>query len=238
MHGFWRGNWRKGLFALAAALATVFGGASFLAAERVKTLEALYGAPPRDDARTLLWHRRGAEAGNPQAMANLAMMLERGWGGAGQSLEAAEIWWGRAIEAGHAGAMGKRGFDRLAQAAEGSAEAAEGIAWIERAAEQGDRWSILFIGGLHERGHGGEPLDWAEAARWYQKGIDRRLGMASVRLASLYERGGPGLPRDLVKARRLYEEIARLPPHVSGRKMAREGLERLREAARPALAPP
>jgi TPR repeat protein len=158
-----------------------------------------------------LAYRRGAEAGDSQAMTNLgALLAERGdlaeaetWyrrgaeagnSGAmlnlgalfadrGDSGEAEETWYRRAAEAGNSGGMFNLGALFADRGDSGEAET-----WYRRAAEAGNDWAMLKLGALlAERGELGE------AETWYRRGAEAGNSRAMTSLGALLaERGELG----------------------------------------------
>lgn len=232
-----RGRVWKLCFALAVFLGTGAVADRWLERGRTDALRMMRDAPPLDEPRRLRWLEAGAAEGHPRAMINLAFMLERGWGGLAPSEAQAQVWLRRAAEAGDRMGMRLLGERLLDGEPEGSAQAREGIAWLEKAAAVGNALAFLRLGALFETGGQGRAQDWAEAARLYAQGQGYVEPLAA--LASLYERGGPGLPQDPAKARALYEELAAMGPEkrasdstdaALARSQAQERAARLRAA--------
>lgn len=90
-------------------------------------------------------------------------------------------------------------------------DVAEGLKWLQKAAEAGVAHAQYQLGTRYEYGLDvGEDL--GEAARWYQKAADRGVTEAQFRLGLFYM-NGVGVTRDLVAAHKwLNLAASRLPP--------------------------
>lgn len=60
--------------------------------------------------------------------------------------------------------------------------------WCERAAKQGDPWSMYCMGGLYDAGMG-VPRDSAMAARWFERAAERGVADAQADIAYMYWTG-------------------------------------------------
>jgi TPR repeat protein len=91
-------------------------------------------------------------------------------------------------------------------------------AWLPLA-EGGDREAQTYVGEIYERGVGGEPPRYAQAALWYRKAADQGHPRAMINLGFLHEKG-LGVARDPAAALALYRRAAGL-----GEAIALEGVE-------------
>lgn len=91
-------------------------------------------------------------------------------------------------------------------------------AWLPQA-ESGDREAQTYVGEIYERGVGGEPPRYAQAALWYRKAADQGHPRAMINLGFLHEKG-LGVARDPAAALALYRRAAGL-----GEAIALEGVE-------------
>lgn len=159
-------------------------------AARLFVVAAELGDHP--EARALL--ARAADDGSPYAAFELGLMLLGGRGGA---VDAAA------------------GLERLAQAAErlpvaavtlagallvDGARAAEGVAWLRRAAAAGEPSAFWLLGVAHLRGLG-VAVDAARARVLFQAAAGAGLAEAQLELAALFTRGLGGARDEAAAAR-------------------------------------
>jgi hypothetical protein len=98
------------------------------------------GLPRNDTQRRLL--RRAAEIGSARAQADLAQYYATGRGGFAKDQVAARAWCLRAAEGGDVGAQSRLG-SMLLRGEGGPVSSAEGLAWLERAAESDHSASLM-----------------------------------------------------------------------------------------------
>jgi TPR repeat protein len=95
-----------------------------------------FWCPPQDAEHAALL-LRAAELGSINAQRDLGCCYATGMKAIAQDLTLARLWYGRAAEAGHADAQYNFGC-MLLYGEGGPKEPEAGMAWIRRAAEQGD----------------------------------------------------------------------------------------------------
>ena len=83
---------------------------------------------------------------------------------------------------------------------------ADGVRWLQTAAERGSATAMGMLGETYLRGRGVQ-TDARQAAGWLQKAVDAGDGPAIAQLGDLYERG-QGVPRDARRAFGLYQRAA------------------------------
>lgn len=86
-------------------------------------------------------------------------------------------------------------------------------AWLPLA-NGGDREAQTYVGELHERGIGGQPPNFAEAARWYRKAAEQGFARGMINLGFLYEKG-LGVERDPAAALQWYRKAAGLGESIA-----------------------
>lgn len=142
-----------------------------------------------------------AEAGNAAAQYGLALALKRS---SPPDPQASASWLDRAAKGGNAQAQFLLGQRELASAADRTSK--RGLAWLEKAAEQGLVSAMLSLATAYEAGRGATQ-DVRLAAQWYTKAAELGHAVAQTRLASMYE-AGKGLPRDIGLAQKWYSAAA------------------------------
>jgi hypothetical protein len=85
--------------------------------------------------------------------------------------------------------------------------------WLPMA-EQGDQEAQTYVGEVYERGIGGTPPQYAEAAAWYRKAADQGYPRAMINLGFLYEKG-LGVEQDSAAALSLYRKAAGLGDSIA-----------------------
>ncbi len=85
-------------------------------------------------------------------------------------------------------------------------DAREGVAWIRRAARDGEPFAMLALGKSYAEGRGVEK-DPVQAVSWWRKAAARGVAEAKYRLAQAYL-AGEGVPKDPVAAGRWLREAA------------------------------
>lgn len=88
-----------------------------------------------------------------------------------------------------------------------SKAAAEGIAWLDKASNQGEMRAELSLGKLYLKGAPGVPANAARAAEHFERGATHGIAGAAYYLGLMY-RNGNGVPRDSAKAAHWMETAA------------------------------
>lgn len=162
------------------------------------------GEKPADKIAQL---RVKAEAGDPEAQADLAWAYDQGKGVA-QSYEEAVRWLKRAADQGHARAQNNLGVTY--QLGNGVAQNyEEAVKWYRKAADQGHTSAQWNLGTMYEYGVGVDQ-DWQEAAVWYEKAAEQGFAMAQKKMTRCY-REGLGVPVDEEKAK-YWEDLYKKNP--------------------------
>lgn len=174
-------------------LASERGDANATFALAMAAVEGRGRARDLDEARRLL--ERAAEAGHPRAAYNLALFLLGDGGGAART-RAAELLEAAAFAeipaAQHAlGVL-------LAEGIDGTPEPMRAVAWLSRAARNGETDAMVELGIALFNGDGTRP-DEAAAAGWFRRAAFRGHPVAQNRLARLLV-AGRGVETDLVEA--------------------------------------
>ena len=161
----------------------------------------------RDEAEALQWYRKGAAAGNVDAMTALGAMASRrarhGQGRAG----------GRVLAEGGSRQEPCRG-DVPARPAcwpkarPSTKDAPEALRLFTKAAEAGYAPSMTDLGLMYSRGDGIE-ADFAKAASWYKRAVDLGNSAAMVNLGLLHQQG-KGVAQDFAAAVTLYRKAVAL----------------------------
>jgi formylglycine-generating enzyme required for sulfatase activity len=124
-------------------------------------------AEQRDETLELAvdWYRKGAEAGDGRAMANLGACYEQGQG-VERDLKQAVDWYRKGAEAGDGRAMANLGACyEQGQGVERDLEQA--VDWYRKGAEAGDGRAMANLGACYEQGQGIE-RDLEQAVDWYR----------------------------------------------------------------------
>eukprot|EP00727_Mastigamoeba_balamuthi_P007749 m51a1_g3595 hypothetical protein (598) ;mRNA; r:1176176-1179089 len=168
---------------------------------------------PRDGPEAARLFERAARAGHADAMCALAGICEAG----GDPARALRLYRSAARLGSARGQHGlgvMLAYGRGADPADpegpaGALEArqAEGVAWIRRAAEQGDAQALERLGDLYWFGDGGLRADLEAALAWYRRAAAAGSAVAKCSVAYAYETG-QGAARDLAQAVRWYSEAA------------------------------
>lgn len=111
------------------------------------------------------WYRRAADAGSAEAVADLGLVAEMGWGGPADADEALR-WYRAAAEGGSTAGMVAAG--RMHERRGDFAAARE---WYLRGAEAGSADAMNNLGVLHHRGRG-VPRDRDQAIRWFRRAAE------------------------------------------------------------------
>ena len=168
------------------------------------------------------WYRRGAEAGDPGAQNDLAVLLMEGGAGVAKNKDEALTWAQRAADQHYPPAFNLlaaiRATDQPARKEPAQDVFDQGVKMYQAgdragaakpflaAAQAGNSAAQLQIGWHYEKGVGVQP-SYAEAARWYRKAAEQGNTRAMKNLGQLYELGA-GVPEDWVEAARWYQKSA------------------------------
>lgn len=157
----------------------------------------------RNDEESLWWFLRAANAGNPDAMYNLGILLEQKKTREGdiQSL----VWLQKAAEVGHPGAMmqlsrrclsGRCGTNGVLQA----------VKWLQMAADKDHVAAMEHLGALYRTGHAdGLDASVEKALIWLHKAEACGSDYAVSEIGRLYERGD-GVEQNFDEAFDRYED--------------------------------
>ena len=116
-------------------------------------------------AEALVWLRKSADQGYPQAQFNLGLLYERG-AMLPKSLPDATTWFRRAAEQDHVEAQIATGTQYfLGRGAR--RDETEACRWYERAADGGDAGAQYLAASCYEHGYGEWPKDADRALAWY-----------------------------------------------------------------------
>jgi TPR repeat protein len=225
------GAGRGALALVPGAIALALGGAMFLLGQ----WRAVEPAPPVDAPRpasspsltslfergsvefeakrygaALPWLRRAAERGHVKAMANLAVMLEKGHGVAKDEAEAVK-WYRLAAEKGNATAMTYLG-SMLARGRGVAKDETEATKWYRRAAEAGNAAAMTYLGSMLLWGRG-VAKDEAEAAKWWRRAAQKGHLAAMPPLAGVLAHGR-GVVKDEIESVQWWRRAAE-KGHVS-----------------------
>ena len=152
-------------------------------------------APAQADRVTNL--RSAAEAGDAQAMCDLASMYTEGRNVEQDDGKAIE-WYRRAAEAGNATGMLKLGLGYML--GRGIAmDTAEGLRWIEKSARAGNSDAMFALATSYANGVGGEKNE-QEAVRWLTKAANANNPSAMEALGRAYYDGSLGLSQSMPEA--------------------------------------
>ena len=140
------------------------------------------------DTDALEYVRRAAELGNHDAEYELAAMYSQGRGTA-KDMEKANVWGRKSAEAGNRMAQFELGRTILKDAADDSSKRAEGIIWIEMAANAGYSPAAISLGIIYALGEFGFPADESKAETVLKPLAESNDAECQFALASLYHLG-------------------------------------------------
>lgn len=191
----------KALYRLRLAAFNNNGDAQHSLAECYKTG---FGLQQPDHSGAVFWYKKAAEKGHIDAIFNLGIANEHGYG-VKQNQEEAVLFYTIAADQGHPGAQYNlavcyhygRGV---------AADMQEALKYYRLAAEGGDTAAIFNLAVCCTDGIG-MAKDTAEGIRLYTIAAKQGYVKAQVNLASCYERG-IGVPIDIVKAKFWYRQAA------------------------------
>jgi TPR repeat protein len=170
--------------------------------DQMATAKELLKASRFYEALPLL--HEAAANGNGEAMYNLGLAYDNGWG-VPKDYSKAKEWYEKSAAAGNGHAMGRLGF--LYEDGRGvPKDYAEAKEWYEKGAATGAGDAMACIGFLYGKGWG-VPQDFAKEKEWYEKSAATGDGIAMYNLGLLYGTGR-GVPKDYAEAREWYEKSA------------------------------
>lgn len=140
----------------------------------------------QSDKEAFVYMRRAADLGSPEAQYELANMLANGKG-MPRDPEAALIWGRKSAEQGHAPAQLVLGRMLVASLDRNRIE--EGMSFIQRAAENGNKEALFLLAGAIASGDYGMQKDEAKAARLALPEAEAGSAEFQFALATLYLRG-------------------------------------------------
>jgi TPR repeat protein len=161
----------------------------------------------KDEAQAAQWYRKGADAGNTNAMTALAIMLLEGRGGASANVSEGLQLLRTAASRNHLDAM-YRLAHVLAAGRIAEKDALEAARLFTRAAEAGHTPSMVDLAWMYSSGVGVQ-ADPFKAASWYKQAADRGNAAGMVGLGLAYE-NGRGVETDPNRAAMLYKRAADL----------------------------
>ncbi len=156
----------------------------------------------RDYAEALEWYRRAAEQSHPGACREIGTSYAAG-AGVEKDLAQARHWYRRAADLGDA--LGQLRLGRALLYTE-PVQAADGFAWLKKAADQGDVDAMYEVGECHFHGRG-VAKTLALAQPWYAKAANLGHARAMNDLGWCYN-AGIGVAKDLSQAVAWYGRAA------------------------------
>ena len=167
-----------------------------------------YDAQLWDQATALEWFRKAADAGNADAMYNLAIYYADGSGGLKADQAAAVEWYRKAADADNAAAMNMMG--RYYDEGWGGLKKDEAAAleWYRKAADKGYAAALYNLAICYADGSGGLKADKAAALEWYRKAADKGHAAAMYEIGTYYSKGLGGLKKDEVSALEWFRKAA------------------------------
>ncbi|HTZ35350.1 MAG TPA: tetratricopeptide repeat protein [Stellaceae bacterium] len=146
----------------------------------------LSGPPPSNPADRVAYYQKGADAGDPDAQLQLAILYAKGEGVA-QSYATAASWFRAAANQGVARAQYDLGV--LYERGRGvTADQTEAASWYLKAAEGKYPLAQYNLAVCYTKGQGTRK-DLPEAALWYRRAAVQGVVQAMINLATMYENG-------------------------------------------------
>ncbi|HVO82841.1 MAG TPA: trypsin-like peptidase domain-containing protein [Syntrophobacteria bacterium] len=160
--------------------------------------------PPADAGVKGARWLKDAEAGNPEAEFNLALVYLQGDGIPRDAAKAA-AWLEKSALQGYAQAQFR--LARMYARGEGvPTDPAKAVEWMEKAAGQGHAEAQFDLAGMYARGEG-VPTDPAKAVEWMERAGSQGHAKAEGFLGWMYMEG-EGVPRNVAKAVEWYQKAA------------------------------
>ncbi|MBA4763361.1 CHAT domain-containing protein [Sphingomonas sp.] len=203
-----------------AAIATYARAAEFGHAGAAETLAEHYrlgtSGVPQDFARAHKWYRRAMQLGEPDAIAALGYMAEKGQGVPEDPAEARRLY---RLAADQGSDWGAENYAVMLQLGRGGPKDEKGAAdYVRLAVDRGSTSAMRRLGSIYEQGIG-VVSDIQMAIAWYRKAADAGDTDAMVRLGDLTQ-AGRGMPRDLEAGRAWYRKAADLGSMSATRSLA------------------
>ena len=205
--GDWRrlGQWWRWAAAAVVIVAIGYAAGSGLFSRPAHRSVAPLANAPSDPAQRLAYFQRGAQAGDPEAELQLAILYAKGEG-VTQDYAIAAKWFRAAAEQGLARAQYDLGV--LYERGRGvPTDAAQAASWYRKAADGKYPLAQYNLAVAYTKGEGTRK-DPTEAALWYRRAAAQGVVQAMVNLGMLYERG-EGVPVSPVDAYAWYLTAAR-----------------------------
>ncbi|HEV2186028.1 MAG TPA: tetratricopeptide repeat protein [Stellaceae bacterium] len=205
--GDWRrlGQWGRWAAAAVVIIAIGYAAGFGLFSRPVHRSVAPLANAPSDPAQRLAYFQRGAQAGDPEAELQLAILYAKGEG-VTQDYAIAAKWFRAAAEQGLARAQYDLGV--LYERGRGvPTDAAQAASWYRKAADGKYPLAQYNLAVAYTKGEGTRK-DPTEAALWYRRAASQGVVQAMVNLGMLYERG-EGVPVSPVDAYAWYLTAAR-----------------------------
>jgi hypothetical protein len=178
--------WGLWVAAAAAGVAIVYFAGFGLLPRPAHQSVAPLAAAPTDPAQRLAYFQRGAQAGDPDAELQLAILYAKGEGVA-QDYATAATWFRAAAEQGLPRAQYDLGV--LYQRGRGvPADQVQAASWYLKAAEGKYPLAQYNLAVAYTKGEGTRK-DPTEAALWYRRAAGQGVVQAMVNLGMVYERG-------------------------------------------------
>jgi TPR repeat protein len=169
-----------------------------------------------DEAKAIDWYRKGAAAGNAQAMTALAGALLEGRGMEKNAQEAVRLL-KVASDKDHLEAMHRLGV-LLREGKAVDKDGAEAVRLLTKAGNAGHTPAMVDVGHMYDHGVGVQ-VDAAKAAMWYKRAADLGNPAAIMNLGNLHLQG-KGVARSPVAATALYRKAADLGDSFAMHNMA------------------
>ena len=151
---------------------------------------------PKDIEKAVFWYKKAAEIGCADAMATLGDIYAAETNFP-QNVTEAKAWYQKAADLGHVQSM-----LCLSEIYQNDNNMDKSVCWRKRAAETGNRDSVMFLGYMYEIGTD-LPQDIEEAEKWYQKASDAGDKLGKLGLGRLCE-----LKNENIKGIEIYKELA------------------------------
>lgn len=214
------GDWRRFLYwgrwlaPAALAVAIIYVAATGLFSRPPHPSVALLADAPSDPAQRVAYFQRGAQAGDPEAELQLAILYAKGEG-VTQDYGTAAKWFRAAAEQGLARAQYDLGV--LYERGRGvPTDPVQAASWYHKAAEGKYPLAEYNLAVAYTKGEGTRK-DLTEAAVWYRRAAVQGVVQAMVNLGMLYERG-EGVPVSAVDAYAWYLAAGRRGNQPAGKR--------------------
>ncbi|MBB5035729.1 tetratricopeptide repeat protein [Prosthecobacter vanneervenii] len=152
----------------------------------------------KDATAAVVWWRKAAEKGHPNAQYQVAYAYSRGEGVLKDAAES-QKWMRKAADQGHPHAQYSLGYDYYEGQNGLPKDLAQAISWLTKAAEQGQDQAQTCLGLAYKQGKGVRQ-DEAKAVEWFKKAAAQDHPMAEYELGMGYAHGTLGLGTDAAAA--------------------------------------